>query len=68
MITMLNNWLKKPAGFDLVECGLPNKCIHHKKLLLGEVISSKVITNPYEQFKIEVYFVVLDQVNIASRF
>jgi len=38
--------------------------------LLGEVVSGKVITNPYDQFKIKVYLVVLDQVNtyIISRF
>jgi len=41
-----------------------------RKLLPGEVASDEVITNPYDQFKTEVYYVVLDQVNtsIISRF
>jgi hypothetical protein len=38
--------------------------------LPGEVVSDEVITNLYDQYKIEVYYVVLDQVNtsIISRF
>lgn len=41
-----------------------------RKLLPGEVASDEVITNPYDQLKTEVYYVVLDQVNtsIISRF
>ncbi|XP_025407318.1 uncharacterized protein LOC112681269 [Sipha flava] len=54
----------------LVECELPNIRSRRRKLLPGEIVSDKVITNPYEKFKIEVYYVVLDQVNtsIISRF
>lgn len=54
----------------LVECELPNLRSRRRKLLPGEVASDEVITNPYDQFKIEVYYVVLDQVNtsIVSRF
>jgi len=38
--------------------------------LPGEVVSDEVITNPYDQFKIEIFCVVLDQINtsIISRF
>ncbi|XP_025415257.1 uncharacterized protein LOC112686973 [Sipha flava] len=54
----------------LIECELPNIRSRRRKLLPGEIVSDKVITNPYEKFKIEVYYVVLDQVNtsIISRF
>lgn len=49
---------------------MPNIRSRRRKLLPGEVVSVEIIINPYDQFKIEVYYVVLDQVNtsIISRF
>ncbi|XP_025422905.1 zinc finger MYM-type protein 1-like [Sipha flava] len=70
----LNDLITKTKYFvneiGLVECELPNIRSRRRKLLPGEIVSDKVITNPYEKFKIEVYYVVLDQVNtsIISRF
>ncbi|XP_008179820.1 zinc finger MYM-type protein 1-like [Acyrthosiphon pisum] len=60
-----NNLVTKTKSFaneiGLVECELPIIRSRRRKLLPGEVASDEIITNPYDQFKIEVYYVVLDQ-------
>lgn len=69
-----NNLIIKTKSFvnkiGLVECELPSIRSRRRKLLAGEVVSDEVIINPYDQFKIEVYYVILDQINtsIISRF
>ncbi|XP_015376245.1 PREDICTED: zinc finger MYM-type protein 1-like [Diuraphis noxia] len=69
-----NDLITKTKSFvneiGLVECDLPNIRSRRRKLLPGEVVSDEVMTNSYDQFKIEVFYVVWDQVNtsIISRF
>lgn len=54
----------------LTECNLPEKRNRRRKLLAGEVAGDEVIADPKYQFKIEVFYEVLDQINtsITSRF
>lgn len=64
-----NDLITKTKSFvneiGLVECELPNIRSRRRKLLPGKIVSDEVITNPYDQFKIEVFYVVLDQVNTS---
>lgn len=64
-----DNLLDKTKQFvdeiGLVKCKFVEIRIRRKKLMSREIAPDEIITNPYERFKIEIFYVVLDQINTS---
>ncbi|KAL4096636.1 hypothetical protein QTP88_021555 [Uroleucon formosanum] len=55
---------------ELEEVWFPEKRVQRQKKMAGEKINDEIVTNAKDNFKIQVYFTVLDQIctSITSRF
>lgn len=55
---------------ELEEVWFPEKRVQRRKKMAGEKINDEIVTNAKDNFKIQVYFTVLDQIctSITSRF